>query len=140
MTTQLKSQFNLHFINEEKASFIDKKEKTRLLEKPKNFLHSLNLLIDDDHFANNFSQREEENYIFSHNDFSDLINKRLDEYSDDEYSYLKKEIDSFIQINQEEAEDDFFSKNKRKRDIFSAKKCKFLFLILLSLYISLLSV
>lgn len=135
MKTQFKLQFNLDITNEENASSTNKKEIIPRLEKPKNLLKSMTSTLDEQYFGENLSEREENNYLFSHNDFSDAINKRLDEFSDDDYSYLKKEIDSYIKANDEDSDTDFVSKSKMNEDLITAKKCKhFLFFYSQSYY------
>lgn len=121
MTTQL----NIDLIYEENPSYLNKKEIIPWLGKPKNLSKSISKLNDTKYFADNSSEGEEEDYLFSHNDFSDAIKKRLDEHSDDEYSYLKNKIDSYINVNDEEAVNDLVSKKKSDEDFFSAEKCNF---------------
>lgn len=102
MTTKSKLNFIFDMLDEENLSKGNKNETIPCLRKTKNLLKSTSPSIDQHYFADNSSEKEEESYLFSHNDFSEAIQKRLDQYSDDEYSFLKKEIDSYIKVNDEE--------------------------------------
>lgn len=47
-------------------------------------------------FRKAYDSDKEGNYQISHNDFDEIANQPLIEHSDDEYSLLKREIDSYI--------------------------------------------
>lgn len=126
MTSQLKLQFNFDMINEENVSSTKKKENKSQLKKPKNILKPISQ-FNDEKYSADYSSEKEDKYLFSLIDFSDLINKRLDEYSDDDFSYLKKEIDSYIKDNDEEAESNINSQNKSNENLSSNKKCNLFF-------------
>lgn len=119
----MKTQFNYDLINQDKFPFPGQNQIMSHLRKPKNSLKLIGSSNEEKYFSDYSSENEEDNLLFSHNDFSDAINKRLDEYSDDDYSYLKKEIDSFIKSNDEDsADDNLLSKNKSDEIKLSAKK------------------
>jgi len=126
MTSPLKLQFNFDKINEENDSYTNKKENKSQLKKPKNILKPKSK-INDEKYSDDYSSEKEDKYLFSQIDFSDVINKRLDEYSDDDFSYLKKEIDSYIKDNDEEAESNINSKNKSNDNLSLNKKCNLFF-------------
>jgi len=126
MTSPLKLQFNFDMINEENVSSTKKKENKSQLKKPKNILKPISK-INDEKYSDDYSSEKEDKYLFSQIDFSDVINKRLDEYSDDDFSYLKKEIDSYIKDNDEEAESNINSKNKSNDNLSLNKKCNLFF-------------
>jgi hypothetical protein len=113
-------------INEENVSSTKKKENKSQLKKPKNILKPISQ-FNDEKYSADYSSEKEDKYLFSLIDFSDLINKRLDEYSDDDFSYLKKEIDSYIKDNDEEAESNINSQNKSNENLSSNKKCNLFF-------------
>lgn len=74
-----------------------------------------------------FAEKQEKNYQLSHNDFSEVMNKRLDEYSDDEYSLLKKEIDSYINSNEDQKDinnNDLTKNINNNREFFKKEQCK----------------
>jgi hypothetical protein len=83
-------------------------------------------------FQKDVSQQEnmENNYNLSDNDFSEIMNSnmRSDECSDDDYSSLKKEIDSYINAKDDmnEKKDQILSNNLIKMKILNKDYCKIL--------------
>ncbi len=127
MTTNSKLNFIFEMLDVENLSQGNKNETISCLKKTQKLLKSTSPSNDEQYFSDRSCEKEEDNYLFSHyNDFSDEVQKRLDVYSDDEYSCLKKEIDSYIKANDEEENNHLNCENKSSQDFLFSKKCNFL--------------
>jgi len=133
METQTKDQFNFILKTQETpeiASKLNGCSKWDFSKFLNNFYPTNNSDEEKLSSENKDENKDPEDSNISNYDFSTLLKKIPDDYSDDEYSCLKKEIDSFIQADDTNLFQNYSNQNLLK------PKCKFFFIKINKFYLS----
>lgn len=128
MTTYFEMQSNFDIYNEDNSISHNRLENIGTLEKPKTFLKSIDGSNVQKLFTNDLTNKDNDNYLSSQNYDSETIQRGFDEFNDDDFSYLKQEIDSYIKADDDESGYNLVFKNKNNHDLIPNNKCKFAFL------------